>query len=244
MANRQSTANLISRGAAFAHALTARLPVHPLSPFRRRRSGVTKALKPASLLLVAAVLIVFIAVDAASSPVQAQTPSADASLKSLSLSDSVGDDIELSATFSAATTSYTASVESSVTSTTVTAETTNEDATAVIKINGVEDADGTVDLVAGYNVITVEVTAEDGTTTQTYTVTVLRAQRNDTFHVHGRHHNLPAVPAGRRGLNETVADIGFTDQQAGISASGRFPRRSLSPAGFNYPAGFGPLVHG
>ena len=106
MANRLSTANLISRGAAFAHALTARLPVHPLSPFRRRRSGVTRALKPASLLLVAAVLIVFIAVDAASSPVQAQTPSADASLESLSLSDSLGADIELSAEFSAATTSY------------------------------------------------------------------------------------------------------------------------------------------
>ena len=123
------------------------------------------------LLAAIAALLVFIAVDAASSPVQAQTPSADASLSSLSLSDvPLGDmmpsDIPLSPEFSAEVTSYTASVESTVTSTTVTAETTDEDATAVIMINGVEDADGTVDLVGGYNVITVEVTASDGTTTQ------------------------------------------------------------------------------
>ena len=59
------------------------------------------------LLAAIAALLVFIAVDAASSPVQAQTPSADASLSSLSLSDSLGDDIELSPEFSASTTSYT-----------------------------------------------------------------------------------------------------------------------------------------
>ena len=233
MANRQSTANLISRGAAFAHALTARLPVHPLSPFRRRRSGVTKALKPASLLLVAAVLIVFIAVYAASSPVQAQTPSADASLKSLSFSDSLGDDIELSPEFSADTTSYTtddAELESSVTSTTVTAETTNEDATAVIKINGVEDADGTVDLVAGYNVITVEVTAEDGTTTQTYTVTVLRAAEDTSTSTDDTITSLLSR------LDVEAVD-GASDQIAGYIASNS--QGSLSPAGFNYPAGFG-----
>ena len=130
-----------------------------------------------SILLAAiAALLVFIAVDAVSSPVRAQNQSADASLKSLSLSESLSDDITLDPTFSAEVTSYTASVESTVTSTTVTAETTDENATTAIMINGVEDADGTVDLVAGYNVITVEVTAQDGTTKQTYTVTVLRAQ--------------------------------------------------------------------
>ena len=128
------------------------------------------------LLAAIAALLVFIAVDAASSPVRAQNQSADASLKSLSLSESLSDDITLDPTFAAEVTSYTASVESTVTSTTVTAETTDEDATAVIMINGVEDEDGTVDLVAGYNVIAVVVTAQDGTTTQTYTVTVLRAQ--------------------------------------------------------------------
>ena len=80
MTNRLSPADLISRSAAFAHALTARLPVHPLSPFRQRRGGVRSALKPASLLLAAAVLLVFIAVDAGSiSTAEAQ----DATITSL-----------------------------------------------------------------------------------------------------------------------------------------------------------------
>ena len=45
-------------------------------------------------------------------------------------------------------------------------------ATYVIKLDGTEDADGTVSPAVGENVITVEVTAEDGQATQTYTVTV------------------------------------------------------------------------
>ena len=80
MTNRLSPANLISRSAAFAHALTARLPVHPLSPFRQRRGGVTSALKPASPLLAAAVLLAILAVVAGSiSTAEAQ----DATITSL-----------------------------------------------------------------------------------------------------------------------------------------------------------------
>ena len=188
------------------------------------------------LLAAIAALLVFIAVDAVSSPVRAQNQSEDASLKSLSLSESLSDDITLDPTFAAVVTSYTASVESSVTSTTVTAETKDGDATAVIKINGVEDADGTVDLVAGYNDITVVVTAEDGTTTQTYTVTVLRAATEDT--------STPTddtitslLSRLDAGLNETVVDIIY-NQQAGYRPDDSLG--DLSPAGFNYPAGFGP----
>ena len=44
---------------------------------------------------------------------------------------------------------------------------------AVIKLDGVVDTDGTVGLRVGENTITVEVTAEDGTTIQTYTVTIM-----------------------------------------------------------------------
>ena len=44
----------------------------------------------------------------------------------------------------------------------------------MIKLGGVTDADGTVSLAVGRNVITIEVTAEDGQTTRTYTVTVTR----------------------------------------------------------------------
>ena len=48
-------------------------------------------------------------------------------------------------------------------------------ATYVVKLGGVTDADGIViALSVGSNVVTVVVTAEDGSTTQTYTVTVTR----------------------------------------------------------------------
>ena len=188
------------------------------------------------LLAVIAALLVFIAVDAASSPVQAQAPSADASLSSLSLSDVplsdiMPTDIPLSPEFSGEVTSYTSSVESSVTSTTVTAETTDQNATVVIKVNGVEDANGTVDLVAGYNDITVEVTAQDGTTTQSYTVTVLRAAPEDTSTS-----TDDTITSLLSRLDVKAVD-GASNQIAGYNASDS--QGSLSPAGFNYPAGFG-----
>ena len=190
------------------------------------------------LLAAIAALLVFIAVDAASSPVQAQTPSADATLSSLSLSDSMGDAIELSPTFSTEVTSYTASVDGDVSSTTVTAETTDDDATAVIMINGVEDADGTADLVPGYNVIAVEVTAQDGTTTRTYTVTVLRAQpEDDDDPTDGAITSLLARLEVE--LTDTVVGT-FHTQFGGYEPDSSPPLGSLSPAGFNYPAGFGP----
>ena len=77
-------------------------------------------------------------------------------------------------TFASSTTSYTASVGNSVSQTTVTPTVNDSGASHVIKLGGVEDSDGTVTLTAGSNVISVEVTAEDGSTTKTYTVTVTR----------------------------------------------------------------------
>ena len=172
--------------------------------------------------------------------------SADASLKSLSLSDSLGDDIELSATFSTETTSYTASVESTVASTTVTAETTDEDATAVIMINDVEDADGTVDLVAGYNVITVEVTAQDGTTTQTYTVTVLRAQPDDDDD--STDDTITSLLSRLDAGLTRYMDGGTLESDCGIPLGRQFWRRD-SPGrpesrGIQLPGRVRPLVHG
>ena len=100
-----------------------------------------------------------------------ETPSADATLSALTLS---GIDI---GTFESGTTAYTASVDNAVSSTTVTA--TPNDASAVVTIT---DPDGsteagprTVSLAVGETAIKVEVTAEDGETTQSYTVTVTRA---------------------------------------------------------------------
>ena len=92
--------------------------------------------------------------------------STDATLSGLSLSDvNFG-------TFASGTTAYSAQVANSVTETTVTPTVNDSEATYVIKLGGVTDADGVVSLAEGSNVITIEVTAEDDTTTRTYTVTV------------------------------------------------------------------------
>ena len=96
-------------------------------------------------------------------------PMTDASLSSLTLS---GVDI---GTFSSRTTSYSGSVGNDVTETTVMPTLTDSNASYVVRIGGAADADGRVALSVGENVITVEVTAEDGVTTRTYTITVTRA---------------------------------------------------------------------
>ena len=103
--------------------------------------------------------------------------SSDASLSGLALSG-----VTLSPDFAAATTLYTASVYNSVTSTTVTAEQTDDDAKVVITpVDADLSAEGyQVSLDVGSNVVSVKVTAEDGTTTRTYTVTVTRAANSVT----------------------------------------------------------------
>ena len=98
---------------------------------------------------------------------RAGPPASEARLRSLALSG-----VTLAETFDKGTQSYTVTAATGATETTVTAPPLDSDATTVIKLNGVVDADGTVGLELGENTITVEVTAEDGTTIQTYTVTV------------------------------------------------------------------------
>ena len=93
------------------------------------------------------------------------------SLASLTLSSGT-----LNPAFAATTTSYTASVSNPITGITVTPTVT--DSTATVKVNGTTVVSGTasasIPLVVGANLITVLVTAQDGTTTTTYTVTVTR----------------------------------------------------------------------
>ena len=94
--------------------------------------------------------------------------SSDATLSGLTLTG-----IDLA--FSPDTTTYAATVAATTTQTTVTPTTNHGSATYVVKLAGVVDLDGTIDLAVGDNVITVVVTAEDTTTNNTYTVTVTRA---------------------------------------------------------------------
>ncbi len=83
----------------------------------------------------------------------------------------------LSPGFGAATTSYTVSVSNATTSITITP--TTADSAATVTVNGATvtsgAASGAIALTVGGNTVTVVVTAEDGTTTKTYTVTVTRA---------------------------------------------------------------------
>ena len=81
--------------------------------------------------------------------------------------------IELAPDFDSATTSYTASVGNSVNNTSITAEPADDSAT--VTINGTVGTNGEVSLNVGSNIITVEVTAEDGVTTKNYTITINRA---------------------------------------------------------------------
>lgn len=102
------------------------------------------------------------------------TAAASANTKLTNLTLSSG---SLTPAFSPTTTSYTASVPYSLTSLTVTP--TKLHANASIKVNGTTvasgSASGAIALAVGPNVINTVVTAQDGTTTQTYAVTVTRA---------------------------------------------------------------------
>ena len=100
---------------------------------------------------------------------QLEPPSTDATLSGLTLSGVAF------GTFASATTGYTANVANGVDETTVTPTTNDDGATYKVKLDGVADDDKVIPLSVGANVITVEVTAEDGNAAKTYTVTVTRA---------------------------------------------------------------------
>ena len=123
---------------------------------------------------------------------RSEPPSTDAALSALTLT---GIDF---GTFASGTTSYTAQVANSVTQTTVTPTVNDSGASYVIKLGGVTDADGVVVLSVGSNVITVEVTAEDDSTTRTYTVTMTRAEP-------------PSTDATLKGLMLSGVDFGTFD---------------------------------
>jgi trimeric autotransporter adhesin len=104
--------------------------------------------------------------------------SVNANLAGLKLSSGT-----LAPVFAAGTISYTATVTNATASITVTP--TTSDAGATVKVNGTTVASGTASgalpLVVGPNTITTVVTAADGVTTKTYTVTVTRSASNNAL---------------------------------------------------------------
>ena len=143
------------------------------------------------------------------STVTVRSASTDATLSALTLSGvNFG-------TFASGTYSYTATVANGVSQTTVAPTVNHSGASYVIKLGGVTDADGVIDLSVGSNVITIEVTAEDGETTQTYTVTVTRAE------------NTPATGAPTIGGTAQVGKT-LTANTSGISDAGGLTKVSFS----------------
>lgn len=97
------------------------------------------------------------------------TPSNVATLAALNIGN-----LTLSPTFSASTTSYTASTTNA--SDVVTALPTNGAETLEVKLGTAKKANGSaITWATGSNTLTVKATAEDGTTTKTYTVTVTKS---------------------------------------------------------------------
>ena len=137
-------------------------------------------------------------------------PSSDADLSALSLSSGT-----LAPAFAAGTTSYTASVSNATTSLTVTP--TVADATASVTVNGVAttsgNASGAIALAVGANTLTTVVTAQDGTTTKTYTVMVTRAGSGDA--------NLSALALSGGSISPAFAPstTGYTMSIAAATAS-------------------------
>ena len=92
----------------------------------------------------------------------------NANLAGLTVSSGV-----LSPTFASSTTSYTVSVPYATSA--ISFSPTLADANASLQINGAPNSSGTLNLAEGNNNLTILVTAQDGTTTQTYTLVVNRA---------------------------------------------------------------------
>ena len=102
----------------------------------------------------------------------ASAPSTDASLKALTISSGT-----LVPAFDSATTTYAAAVTFATSTVTVTPTTTKANAT--VAVNGTLVTSGSpssaINLAVGTNTIVVLVTAEDGTTIRTYSISVVRA---------------------------------------------------------------------
>ncbi len=133
---------------------------------------INRLLQPiATKRVTGCLVLVFMAIaiiSLAANVVRAQQPSSDATLSALALSQGT-----LAPTFDPATTTYNATVFNSVTDVTVTA--TANDSGATVEIT---PSDVPVNLNVGVNEIKVTVTAADGVTKETYSVTVTRATDN------------------------------------------------------------------
>ena len=140
-----------------------------------------------------------------SGPIGPALVSSDATLRTLTLEDNSSNSISYTPTFSSDHFGvYAADVEPEVTPVKVTATPNNEPyATAVVKVGSTIAGDGVVALQPGTNTITVEVTAQDGTTTEQYTVGITRRAKSTDATLSGL--ELRDVPFEESGVPFTFA---------------------------------------
>ncbi len=132
-----------------------------------------------------------------------RAPSGDASLAAINLSSGT-----LSPTFGAGSFSYAVSLPNIVSSLNITPTVT--DANATVVINGAPVASGIaapVALAVGLNMINVTVTAQNGVTTQTYTITATRAPSSDASLANISLSNGSLSPAFDPGTNSYIANV-------------------------------------
>ena len=151
--------------------------------------------------------------------------STDATLSALTLSAGT-----LTPAFATGTTTYTADVEATVSSITVTPTATEEVAT--ITVDGTPTTSGSasasISLTEVDNAVSVVVTAQDGTTTQTYTVAVSRDTATGPPGRVGR----PTVTASQRQMTVTWQEPARTGATAIIDYDVRFSRGATRDWGF------------
>ena len=141
--------------------------------------------------------------------------SGDATLSALLLSG-----VTLTPAFASGTTAYTASVGHAVTETTVTATASDANASVEVKVDGVVDQDGVVLLAVGDgNVITAVVTAQDGETTQTYTVTLTRVGSGDASLSSLSLSGVTLTPAFASGTTAYTASVGHAVAETTVTAA-------------------------
>ena len=173
---------------------------------------------------------------------EADPTSSDATLSGLTLS---GIDF---GTFASGTTSYSATVAYNVSQTTVSPTVNHSEASYAIKLRGITDSDGALTLREGSNVISVEVRAEDKSTTQTYTVTVTRRAASYTDATL-RSLSINHVDYRRSELLNAYrlwVDVGYTVKEATVAATVNHPGASyvLEVGGVEDDDGVSPLVVG
>jgi hypothetical protein len=131
--------------------------------------------------------------------------------------------------FAAVTLSYTDAVSNAIASISVTP--TTADANATVTVNGTPvgsgKASGAIALSVGANPITIVVTAQDGTTTQTYTVTVNRAGGVVT--------TFSGTTATNSGI--ATATLSGGGPSCGFSSAAFVGAPAAPPAGVNFPDG-------